>query len=69
MPRTEPEPLPARLKRLREARGLSQRALARACGVTSQAVSLIEAGRREPSLAMARRLAEALGVGLSELAG
>ena len=66
----KPEPLASRLKRLREARGLSQRALARAAGLTAQAVSLVEAGRR-PNLTLqtAERWAAALGVGPAELAG
>lgn len=57
------EALGERIKRLRHAAGLSQDALGRLCGVTGQAIWLIEAGRRKSVYPeTAARLANALGV-------
>src|SRR5579862_3776766 len=62
-----PETLPTgetigqRLKRLRLARGLSQRELA-APGVSYAYISRIEAGSRQPSVKALRKLAAKLGV-------
>jgi transcriptional regulator with XRE-family HTH domain len=65
-----PESLAARLKRLRLERGHTQLSLAEAAGLSRPAVTHIESGRRKrPGVETVRRLAEALGVGLSELAG
>ncbi len=63
------ETFAARLKRLREAAGWTQDLLADRAGLSVAAVRQWEQGRREPSLGMARRLAEALGVSLDRLAG
>jgi putative molybdopterin biosynthesis protein len=52
---------------VRMARGLSQRALAEAAGVTRQAVGAIEAGRMQPSVGIALALARALGLSVEEL--
>jgi transcriptional regulator with XRE-family HTH domain len=49
-----------RLAELREARGLSQHALAKAIGVTSQFVGRLESGERAPSLKVMEALASAL---------
>jgi transcriptional regulator with XRE-family HTH domain len=58
----------ATLKRLREQRGLSQAALARQARVTQAAISQWESGVRVvPNLALALRVAKALGVELREL--
>ena len=63
------------LQRLRTARGLSQRALARASGLTPAYLSLLEAGRRAPERPSVERLASALvcreeeGAGLLLAAG
>jgi len=43
--------------------------LARRCGCSISYVSLLLQGKRTPSLAMSRRLAAALGIGLDELNG
>ncbi len=51
----------------RTARGLSQRALAEAAGITRQAVSAIEAGRMQPGVGIALALARVLGVSVEEL--
>ena len=67
MPKTKS--FPARLKGLRAAAGLTQDELARRTGVRRLSVSQWECGRRAPSLATARRIAQALGVSVDELAG
>ena len=48
------------VRRLREAHGMSQRALARAAGVTPAYVSLIERGRRAPDRTVVEKLEQAL---------
>ncbi len=45
----------------REARGLSQQALAQAAGLTRQSIGAIEAGRATPAVDVAIRVARALG--------
>ncbi len=50
----------------REALGMSQRALARAAGVTPAYVSLIEHGRRQPVREVVERLAQTLAAGEHE---
>jgi transcriptional regulator with XRE-family HTH domain len=68
--RNTTDSLPQRLRRLREERGLSQRALARAAGLASATVRHLEAGlRRTISVDTARALARALGVSLTDLVG
>jgi transcriptional regulator with XRE-family HTH domain len=57
------------LKKLRAAAGLSQSQLARAAGVPVGTLKNWEQGRREPLLGAACKLADALGVGLDDLAG
>lgn len=56
-----------KLKAAREAKGMSQKALADRLYVTRQAVSRWENGARYPDLQMARRLSEILEVSLDEL--
>src|SRR5262245_38121524 len=51
-----------KLKRLREAAGLSLNALADQCGLTRQALGYLEQGERAPSWDTVQRLALALGV-------
>ena len=51
----------------RDLRGLTQSALARASGVNRVQIAEIEAGRKNGSLETARRLAEALGIGMDDL--
>ena len=56
------------LKRVREAKGLTQMELAGRAGVTNVYISLLETRKkRNPSLAVLRRLARALGVSAGEL--
>ena len=50
------------IKRLRERRGISQRELAEAAGVTSNFLSLVENGHRKLSPTMLDAVAEGLGV-------
>lgn len=50
----------ALLRRLREQRGLSQSALARAVGVSASTVNMLEAGQRRPGRETALGLARAL---------
>jgi transcriptional regulator with XRE-family HTH domain len=58
-----------RMKRLREASGLSQPRAARAARVPLGTLRGWEQGRRVPTLEAALRLARAIGVSLDELAG
>ncbi len=56
-----------RIKAMREARGWTQGQLAAFAGVSRSAVSLIEAGRREPERTTYSKIAAAFGVGLDDL--
>jgi putative molybdopterin biosynthesis protein len=58
-----------RMRLARLARQLSQDQLAEMAGVTRQAVAGFEAGRFDPSLKVALRLADVLGVSVEELFG
>jgi transcriptional regulator with XRE-family HTH domain len=55
------------LRRVRGARGLTQRALAAKAGVGEKYLSRIERGLATPSILVVHRLAQALGVDLDEL--
>ncbi len=57
------------LRKLREARGLSIRALAHKAGVGYVSVFRIEAGQQDPTLSMLVRLAKALKVTVADLIG
>ena len=58
------------IRRLREARGLTQDALAANARISQTYLSFLEKGvRRNPSVGVARRLAKALGVPITELLG
>ncbi len=52
----------ARLRELRTARELSMRALARASGLSANALSMIERGKSSPSVSTLYKLADTLGV-------
>lgn len=54
---------------LRKSRGLSQAELAGLCGVTRQFVNLVEAGRTQPNVQVALRLAAELGSTVEALFG
>lgn len=51
-----------RLRELRQDRNLSMRALARASGLSANALSMIERGRTSPSVSTLYKLAEAMGI-------
>jgi transcriptional regulator with XRE-family HTH domain len=55
-----------RLRKLRRARGLSQRKLAAAAGVSNASISLIENGRTDPSMGLLRRVLDCMGVSFAE---
>lgn len=55
------------IKALRERRGITQRMLAEAVGVTDKAVSKWEVGRGLPDVSLVGSLAAALGVSVAEL--
>ncbi|MBX3412371.1 MAG: helix-turn-helix transcriptional regulator [Pirellulales bacterium] len=50
------------IRKLRADRGISQQDLAASAELTPSFLSLVENGRRRPSLAVLQRIAEALGV-------
>jgi transcriptional regulator with XRE-family HTH domain len=51
-----------RLRQLRQERNMSMRALARASGLSTNALSMIERGRTSPSVSTLYKISEALGV-------
>jgi len=53
----------------RDYRGLTLQALAEACGVTRQMLSMIEHGKAKPSAGLLSRLAESLGCDMDDLHG
>ena len=55
------------LKVIREDRELSQERLAELARVDRTYVSMIERGKRQPTLEVAKRFADALGLDLSEM--
>lgn len=62
------EDIPARIKRIREEKGLSQKALAELCGWASQSrIGNYEAGTRSVSVDDAEVIAKALGIATPEL--
>ena len=63
---------PMKLKQLREARGLSQAALAKKVGrggVSREYIARLETGKHDPPLSTLEKLAKALGVRVTELLG
>jgi transcriptional regulator with XRE-family HTH domain len=61
-----------RIRRMREKRGMSQAALAKASGVPLSTLSVIDHGKRQGeklTVATASKIAAALGVSLDYLAG
>ena len=56
------------IRRLRFERGeMTQQALADACSVTRQTIIALEAGKYAPSLELAFRIADALGVRIEDV--
>ncbi len=58
-----------RIKKLREARGLTQDSLARSIGVTQDSISLWESNKRIPNTAYVIALCKYLGVSADYLLG
>jgi transcriptional regulator with XRE-family HTH domain len=58
-----------RLKKLREAKGMSQAALAEKAELSRGYLIRLEAGRQDPTLGTLERLAEALDMPLRKLIG
>ncbi len=67
MAEATPPDVGRRIRELREARGLSLRALAELSGLSVNAVSLIERGQSSPTVSTLHRLADALGVRIIDL--
>lgn len=67
MSEQEPPDVGSQIRRLREQRGLSQRALAELCDLSPNAISLIERGASSPSVSTLHRLATALKVPITAL--
>ncbi|HSG90063.1 MAG TPA: cupin domain-containing protein [Pseudomonadales bacterium] len=55
-----------RLRAVRRARGLSQRALARQAGVSNAMISLVESGRSNPSVGLLKRILDGVPMSLGE---
>jgi transcriptional regulator with XRE-family HTH domain len=64
-----PGRLGGRVRELRRGRGLTLEELARQSGVSRAMISKLERGEKNPTLVVAAKLAEGLGVTLSRLAG
>ena len=62
-----PKRFAMRLKQMREARGLTQDALAKKVGVSRAYLARLEMGRHDPPLSRLRKLAKALGVPVGTL--
>ncbi len=62
-----PPEVGATLQKLRQARGLTLDDLSRAAGVSKSMLSQIERDQANPTIAVAWRLANALGIGIGEL--
>jgi transcriptional regulator with XRE-family HTH domain len=54
------------LKRLRQARGISQRALAKTVGVSNGTISLIEKGETDPSVGLLKKILDGLSVSMTD---
>jgi len=64
---TTPRQMGTRIRKLREARNVSQVDLARRAKVTREHLNRLEAGRYDPSVGTLQRIAKALGVSVTEL--
>ncbi len=59
---------PSRLAEIRKSKGLSQRALAKAAGISQALVAELERGKHPPSAASLNKIVTALGVSEEDLA-
>lgn len=66
---SEEQTFPVRLRRLRERRRISRRALAELCGLSKNSILRYERGERMPNLDDAAILADHFGVTLDWLCG
>jgi transcriptional regulator with XRE-family HTH domain len=57
------------LRQIREAQGITQRALAARAGITQAALFRLESGETDPRLSTLRKLAKALNVTVADLIG
>jgi transcriptional regulator with XRE-family HTH domain len=64
-----PRRIGMKLKKLREAKSVSQTALAKKARISREHLNRLEAGRYDPAVGVVQRLAKALGVSLTELLG
>ena len=62
-----PKQMGAKIRKLREAEGMSQANLAKRARLTRVYVTRLEGGRQDPSLSTINALARALGVPVTEL--
>jgi transcriptional regulator with XRE-family HTH domain len=62
-----PERFAVKLKRLREAQGLTQEQLAEKAGISRAYLARLETGRHDPHLSRLRKLAKVLKVKVSAL--
>ncbi len=60
---------PNRIKKMRQVKGVSQQNVAKALGLTRQAIALYETGQREPKLETWQKLANYFGVSVPSLMG
>ena len=58
-----------RLKKMREKRGISKRALAELCGLSKNLITLYENGERQPSLNSLIAIAKYFECGINDLIG
>jgi transcriptional regulator with XRE-family HTH domain len=66
MSEQKPPQVGARIRQVRERRGLSQRALAGRSGLSANAISRIERGESSPTVSSLHRLATALNIPITE---
>jgi transcriptional regulator with XRE-family HTH domain len=62
-----PRQIGVNLRTLREAKGMSQTALAKKARISREHLNRLEAGRYDPAVGVVQRLAKGLGVSLMEL--
>ncbi len=58
---------PQKVRKLRESKGMTTRALAREAGISTETLNAVEHGRRQPQVRTLDKLARALGVEAKDL--